>query len=307
MNKYKTCAVVQGNVRTGTSEVLSCLQEKFDSVIFSTWDDEDPADIPTGNWEVILSNKPKVAGYSHRNFQRLSTAKGLKRARELNATHVLKWRSDMLPTRINPSQLVAWSNYDVPASLKSRLVTCAFRNLTVKQDWFSSIPDLFAFSDIELMEMLWGDSEFDYENQLNAPADMLQEFGLGWKSSPDVAGFYAAESELYAIFKARLQRRLGVELTHSQIAKKYMRLIDHRSLGICWFGNNNNFRPIVQALQHPWWTESTWLNGKPKVNEWGYPETSLIQKFKRKHITKYKQKQELNLQKKWFQKWVIVP
>lgn len=299
----RTCAVVQGNIRHGADEVLACLARQFDIVILSTWDDEPPEKIPRGSWEVLLNPKPAATGYSHRNFQRLSSAAGLRRAAELGATHVLKWRTDMLPTRLDVAQLLAWSNENVPAGLASRLVTCAFRNLTVRQDWFSTIPDLFAFADIDLMQLLWGDDGFDYTRNMNVPDEMAWEAGLDWMERPDAAGLYCAEAELYAIFKSRLQRRLSLPLTHTDIAKRCMRLVDHRRLGICWFGAQGQFRSIIQALQHPWWTEWSWKYGRPVVTEWGYPESGWLQKFRRKYLTKPAIKQELESQALWYKEW----
>lgn len=299
----RTCAVVQGNIRRGADEVLACLARQFDIVILSTWDDEPLEKIPQGRWEVLLNRKPVVSGYTHRNFQRLSSAAGLRRAAELGATHVLKWRTDMLPTRLDVAQLLAWSNEKVPAGLSSRLVTCAFRNLSVRQDWFSTIPDLFGFADIDLMQLLWGDDGFDYTRSMNVPDAMALEPGLDWMGRSDAATLYGPEAELYAIFRSRLQRRLGVQLTHAEIALRCMRLIDHRRLGICWFGAPGQFRSIIQALQHPWWTEWTWKYGRPTVTEWGYPESGWLKKFRRKHLTKRAIKKELDDQFLWYKEW----
>lgn len=294
-----TCAVVQGNLRHGTSEVLACLAKHFDHVILSTWDDEPVEKFPNGNFETVFNMKPPCAGYSHRNFQRLSTAAGLRRAEELGATHVLKWRTDMLPTKLDVAQLLEWSSYQVPSGFHSRLVTCAFRNLTVKQDWFSTIPDLFSFADIQLMKLLWGDEYFDYSRDMNIPDALVNDFGVDWTQRSDAAGLYCAEAELYAIFKSRLQMQMNTLIAHRELVKRHMRLINHRRLGICWFGESGKFRSISQALQHPWWTEWTWKYGDPTCSEFGYPETSWFQKFKRKHITRVVIKYELRLQRKW--------
>jgi WavE lipopolysaccharide synthesis len=304
MRRVYTCAVVQGNLRHGTDEVLACLVAHFDRVILSTWDDENPDKIPKGDFEVVLSKKPLVPGYSHRNFQRLSTAAGLRRAEELGASHVLKWRTDMLPTKLNVQQLLKWANHEVPPGFDSRLVTCAFRNLTVKQDWFSTIPDLFAFADIQLMKLLWNDESFDYSQVMNVPEDMTSEYGLGWQKESDSAGLYCAEAEHYAIFKSRLQKKICNQLTHLEIAKKYMRLINHRSLGICWLGQDGNFRSISQALQHPWWTEWTWKYGSPHCVEAGYIETTWLQKIRRKHLTRRVIKYEIYQQRKWHESYL---
>ena len=299
-SSIKTCVVVQGNIRRGTDEVLALLTGHFDLVILSTWDDESQEKVPAGRWNVVLSRKPVVSGYSHRNLQRLSTAAGMRRAEELGATHVLKWRTDMLPTKLNVPQLLEWTHDDVASDMRSRLVTCAFRNLTVTQDWFSTVPDLFAFGDIEIMKMLWGDESFDYSLPMNTPVEMMREAGSNWLDRIDAGGLYCAEAELYSLFKSRLQKKLGLQLTHIQIAKNYMRLIDHRHLGICWFGDSGKFRSILQAMQHPWWTEEIWINGRPQVTEWGYPDSGLVKKFRRKYLTPWIIRREMQRQAEWY-------
>ena len=296
-----TCAVVQGNIRRGTDEVLACLSRHFDRVILSTWDDEPTDKIPKGNFDLVLSRKPPVPGYTHRNFQRFGTAAGLRRAEELGATHVLKWRTDMLPTKLDIKKLLEWSDYKVPLGFESRLVTCAFRNLTVKQDWFSTIPDLFAFAEIQLMKQLWGDESFDYSREMNVPDDMANEYGTKWRERADVAGLYCPEAELYAIFKSRLQKQLHRTFTHIEIAKRYMFLFNHLRLGICWFGERDGFRSITQALQHPWWSEWTWRYGSPNNVESGYPESNWMQKLRRKHITRVAIRYEKYRQQKWYE------
>lgn len=299
----RTCALVQGNIRVGTDEVLACLARHFDVVILSTWEDEPVDTLPKGIWDILLNPKPLAAGYSHRNFQRLSTAAGLRRARTLGVSHVLKWRTDMLPAKLDVAHLLAWANENVPAGLSTRLVTCAFRNLSVQQDWFSTIPDVFGFAGIDLMELLWGDDGFDYTLNMNPPDDMVHEAGMDWMSRPDAAGLFCPEAELYANFRSRLQRRLGVKLTHVDIAKRHMRLIDHGRLGICWFGAPGQFRSITQALQHPWWTERIWQHGDPTLTEWGYPESGLRRKFRRKYLTPRAIRRELDNQIRWYKTW----
>jgi len=277
----KTACIIQGNIRDGFELILNEIQKHFDLVIISTWEDEKD-NMPDGNFITILSKKPESTGYSNRNFQRYSTARGIEKAKELGCDYILKWRTDMLPTKLDVNQLIAWANFEIPTGIRSRIVTCAFRNLTVKEDWFSSIPDLFAFGHINTMDMLWGDDEFDYSKMMNPPKQMLIDEGHEWLNSQDVGGLFCAESELYAIFKDRLQKKLVISLTHESIAKEYMRLFDHTKLGIVWFGPNNTFRSIFQAWQHPWWNEKIWKNGNPTYVQKGYILKNAIELIKEK-------------------------
>lgn len=299
----KTACIIQGNIRNGFDMILKEIQKHFDVVIVSTWEDENES-INDGDFVTIFNPKPQVAGYSHRNYQRYSTARGIEKAKELECDYVLKWRTDMLPTKINVSQFIEWANYDMPNGMSSRIVTCAFRNLTVHEDWYSSIPDLFAFGHVETMELLWGDKGFDYTNTMNPPAQMLVDEGEEWLSEKNVGGIWCAETELYTIFKDKLQKKLGIKLSHEVIAKKYMRLFDYDKLGIIWFGDNRKFRPIFQAWQHPWWSESHWMGEKQiKYATKGYKVQNHFSFFREKFNWLIKLK-ELYAQYKYYKEFI---
>lgn len=307
MAKPFICAVVQGNLRRGTSEVLACLSHHFEKIILSTWEDEPAKQFRSKKVDIVLSKKPDAPGYTNRNYQRRNTAAGIRRAEELGATHVLKWRTDMLPTKLDVRQLMEWSEYDPPSGLDARLVTCAFRNLSVEPDWFSTIPDLFAFSSLPMMKLLWGDEGLDYKSEMNVPTQMIRECGLDWRNEPTALTTYGPEAELYAIFRNRLETVAGKSLTHPVIARRYMHLFDHHRLQICWFGQSG-FRSIVQAVQHPWWTESVWLGEREMTAPAGYHLTTWRQRFRRKFVTRFAIRQELNKQRQWYrdyqQVWV---
>lgn len=265
----KIGCVIQGDIRRGTNKILQEVPMHFDYTVVSTWT-EDASKVPSGNYTVVVNQKPLASGLTNRNFQRLSTARGIQAAKEAGCDYVLKWRTDMLPTKLNVEDLLNWANYDVPEVMKSRLVMPAFRNLSVEPDWFSSIPDLFTFGHIEEMEMLWGDSSFDYSLSMNIPKEMNSFIKKQYHNSARLSELYCAESELYAIFKDRLQTKLGLEFDHNTIASHYFRLFDHQRIGILWFAKERGFRSIAQAWEHPWWTESEWENGGGKRVPCGY-------------------------------------
>ena len=255
----KLGCVIQGDIRRGTNYVIDDLQNKFDLVILSTWQEcED--NIPRGDFIPLLNKKPSSGGLSNRNYQRLTTAKGIKAAKDAGCEYVLKCRTDMLISKFDPNTFIDWANSDHPREARSRLVMPAFRNLSVQPDWFSSIPDIFSFGRLEEMELLWGDEGFDYASDMNFPEQMIRELGdLRFQGKlPDV---YCPESELYAIYKSRLQIRAGEKLSHPMVAKNYLRLVDHQKLGIFWFSNLGGFRSVGQAWEHPWWTERIWRDG----------------------------------------------
>lgn len=276
----KVGCVVQGDIRSGTESVLLELQRHFDVVILSTWEEE-RGKTPSGTYPIIFSKKPTAAGANNRNYQRLSTAAGIRLAEEMGCTHILKWRTDMLPVAMDVHRLVRLTEENPPTETGSRIVTCAFRNLTVVVDEFSSIPDLFAFGRLSMMKMLWGDEGFDFSRQMNFPLGVLEEdlkkasFGFNFD------GCYGPETELYLYFRSRMEKLYGRKFHHKEIVMHFFRLIDHQDLKICWLVRGGGYRSIVQAIQHPWWRVENWMRGDALISEVGYPETNFIAKVRR--------------------------
>ncbi|WP_100379267.1 WavE lipopolysaccharide synthesis family protein [Polynucleobacter brandtiae] len=268
------------------------MSKHFELTILSTWEDE--KSIPSGQFITIKSAKPAIAGFSSRNYQRKSTARGIEMARHAGCDYILKWRTDMLATQLDVEQLLAWSDYQPPKDAKSRLVMPAFRNISINPDYLSTIPDLFAFGHIDEMERLWGEEGFDYSHQYNVPPEFtkpLHELAQG----DDLRDFYCAEAELYAIYQSRVRNQLGLDLRHKVLAEKRLRLIDYRKLGILWFGPKAGFRSIGQAWEHPWWTETNWMKQNATVHSYGRPIGGIKGRIRRK-ISKMKIKAELKLQ-----------
>lgn len=268
MSKKIGC-VVQGDIRRGTKLVLMELCRHFDEVILSTWDDEKY--IPEGPFDVIISKKPENPGYVHRNYQRRTTSEGLKRAAYLNCAYVLKWRTDMLPTSLDVKRLFEMANFNVQPGVDARIVTCAYRNVSVDIDYFSSIPDLFAFSSLKMMQLLWDDKDFDYSKEVNFPREMVENCDP--KLLDDYLRIYYAETELYCILKLRLEKYFNRKLTHEEILKQYFYIFNHKIMKICWFNNNGGFRSVFQAWSWPWWSERTWKKSRPLISDPYYHHT----------------------------------
>lgn len=288
----KVGCIIQGDIRRGSKLVLAELPKLFHYTVVSTWDDDKLA--LSGNFELIRSSPPPATGYTHRNYQRLSTARGLQAAKAAGCDYVLKWRSDMLPTTVSMKQLLIWANFQPPPNAKSRIVLPAFRNISIDPDTFSTIPDLFAFGHIDEMIRLWGDEGFNYSQMMNMSlAD--QELTRNFQDSPLLPDLYCAEAELYALYRSKLERSGNIALTHKFVVENHLHLIDHRDLGILWFDKLNGFRSIGQAWEHPWWTVRNWRKCNAKVYTCGYQSKGLIAKFKRK-LSKYKIASELKMQ-----------
>jgi hypothetical protein len=306
----RNVCIIQGDIRTKYIDtIIQEMQKHFDKVIVSTWQGEE-SKLPKGNYEVILNCPPSNKGFSHRNYQRLSTSSGLRLTKELNAEFVLKWRTDCLPTNFDLRKLIQQANYNIPAGFSSRLVMPAFRNLTVNPDWFSSFPDHFTFGRINEMEMLWGDSGINYSLDFNYPQEMFSNPMIEliadkmYYNSNNYTDSYDAHVELYAIYKSRLQKLTEREISHPEIARNYLCLIDHNQLKICWFGGNGKFRSITQVLIYPWWTEDT-FSGKStyKIVQAGYKKVEPFREVFYANKTKFFILRNRMMQSAWFKEY----
>ena len=99
---FRAAIVVQGPLALDddfTLETLAWYRHAFpDSpLILSTWDDSPPDVLERAcalGVHVIASKTPEPRGPSNLNLQSFSTLQGILKARELNATHVVKTRAD---------------------------------------------------------------------------------------------------------------------------------------------------------------------------------------------------------------------
>jgi hypothetical protein len=261
----KLGCVIQGDLRVPLTPILRGIESNFAVTVVSTWVDQ-KTKYPPGNYDLILNEPPEVVGITNRNLQRFSTARGLDFLEEQGCTHILKWRTDMLPTKLNVENLLKLSLIDNSNDIDGRIVTGGFRHLSVAPDWFSSFPDLYSFSSIKAAKLLWSDEGFEYQNTYNIPAQMrvdlqIEEISkdhfifLGDKYYPSGIYAYDAHTELYAIFKDRLQKIIESKISHPEIVKKYFHLIPDDLLGICWYGSTSKykFRPIKQGYHLKWW------------------------------------------------------
>lgn len=271
--------VIQGDIRANTELIVEYFQKHFDCIILSTWQGE-PNISQYSQCKKILTPKPKNNGLSNRNLQRLSTSRGIRAAKDSGCDYVLKWRTDMFPLGIDVPQLLKWASFDVPDGFNSRIVLPAFRCLTFKPDWFSSIPDLFAFGHINEMELLWGDSEINYDLPINIPNEMQSEFN-GENIEINIKSIYHPETELYAFLKTRLMRKLFRNIDHETLLKGHCTLINYTRLKIVWFGKDGWFRSVGQAWEHPWWTEESWRDRCTPVSVIGYRSSSVNHKINR--------------------------
>jgi hypothetical protein len=295
----KIGCVVQGDIRRGTDEVLHHLEGRFDHLVLSTW--EDNADrVPDGNFDVLLNPYPAHKGFTHRNYQRAGTDAGIRHARDAGCTHILKWRTDMLPTRLDPERLVSLASADPPDGFGSRLVTCAHGTLTAVPDWFSRIPDFFTFGAADIMVAFWGAEGLDLTRSMNPPPPMVKACEPRWPGEDEQRTLteFCPESELYAVFKHRLQLSTGHSMDHPEIVRRYFHLVEHEELRICWFAPAGGFRPFRSTLRYPWWTARTQRDGVPIPLPMGYPMKYRRQRFGKK-ITHAVKERDVAMQAQW--------
>jgi len=263
----KTGCIVQGNCRPGTLLILREMSKHFNHVYFSTWDDflgfKEP--LPS-NVEVIKNRYPPIRGFSNRNLQRFSVNAGLVACRKSGCEYVMKWRSDMLPTRLNVSELIELAHEKQHPPFYSGIVAGVMRTRSVAPDWYSSIEDFYHFGTLEMIELLWGDYGIDYEKMFNPPKGMIAELGDGFFSNIKGEGsYFCAEQELYAWFKYRLEMCLQKPLKHREIMEFFWVPIKNNFLGVCWFSGRISakplslfFRPYNPGIARDWWTYESW-------------------------------------------------
>lgn len=82
----------------GPSNYVEKIKEcwKGFNLIFSTW--EGSENMYKSDDLVIFSKPPIISGPCNLNYQKISTLNGLLKAKELGCSHVLKIRSDLIPT-----------------------------------------------------------------------------------------------------------------------------------------------------------------------------------------------------------------
>ena len=261
--KIKCACLIQGDIRNGTEEVLREMATHFDTIILSTWEDEPY--IPGGRYHLVLSRKPDISGDFHRNYQRLGVMRGLEYAEKIGCTHVLKWRTDMLPLRISQNKFLELAGRSIPKGFSARIVLPSFGCITKSIDSFSRITDFCAFSSIDMLKLLWSDEDFDYCSVRNFSPEIPVEL----MNDPEIVKFYEPETELYALFKSRLQKETGRILDHRIIVHEFLSLFEIEELKICWFARGRSgFRGIING----YWLMAKWRNVITNIHTTtGYP------------------------------------
>lgn len=129
-------------------------------IIVSTWDDTPKKLIEQFRSEkgldLVLNTKPDNRGYGNFNYQLVSTQGGLRRARELGVSYVMKSRTDHRMYATNIYQLLLGLIDSFPLNDKTiqRKRLIALGLYTIKYRPYS-LNDQFFFGTIDDMELYW--------------------------------------------------------------------------------------------------------------------------------------------------------
>ncbi len=248
--KIKIGIVIQGDFRNATNKVLKFYTSNYENVIFSTWDVTNLLNCEKfKNLKIIRNKIPRHTGYTNRYLQRISTYEALKYARSIDCTHILKSRSDMIISNFKP---IFWT-YLLKITNK-KIISTPYRCSTAKPDFLSSICDYFHFGEIDQIFNLWRCENLNLTGELCLPEDISKKEIEMVKSDINPT-IYCAESELYALLRDSPMCKKYKLYNHKKLIRKLFLLIPIHLFGIIWFNNNNNrFRILVPASEHPWWS-----------------------------------------------------
>ena len=108
--------------------------------------------------DICICSDPPEPSYQNFKHQLVSTYKGLEKAKELDCTHALKIRSDLIPT--NPKDFIK-----MIANENINMLAYANHSYHYYIDYVMSGP-------IDFMIQLWGMQEYEYKDIENQPAEV---------------------------------------------------------------------------------------------------------------------------------------
>jgi hypothetical protein len=101
----KILLVIQGRLENEfiVNNLITTYSSIKEDVIISTWNDEDPnlISIIQSEFNVLINDKPEDKGLNNLNLQTTSTKNAIEKYIDSDYTHVLKIRTDMIPSDIN--------------------------------------------------------------------------------------------------------------------------------------------------------------------------------------------------------------
>lgn len=240
------CAIViQGPLvhdKNFTLETVKIYRDNFPKalIIVSTWNDENydyAAEIKAGGAdEVLLNEKPSYGGLGNINYQLVSSAAGMNKAKELGAEYAAKTRADQ---RIySPNFLEFFYNlarvFPVAPTYKQK-----DRVITMSLDTFKNriyqISDMLVFGHIDDLLIYWG---LPLETKEYAAAKKTEEnkAAAGQREKISEGEFPVSEQELTANFLKKVGRNLVWTYEDSRRAlAEHFCVADQDAIDIYWY------------------------------------------------------------------------
>jgi hypothetical protein len=160
-NNEKIAIIIQGP-SLYVNEIKNAWYGFDNNIIFSTWKGDENK--YNENDIVIFNDIPTISGPKNFNYQKISTYNGLLKAKELGYTHVLKIRSDYLPT--NANEFIKLLDFNKLNFLMWDYTTYLWTKYPTFNGYFD---DHFSFGKVDDMITLW-DIPFNF---CDSPETML--------------------------------------------------------------------------------------------------------------------------------------
>lgn len=256
--KYPALAVVmQGGIcynNDFTLETIKLYRKTFKNctLILSTWAHENEGllkQIENLGCIVLRNTRPEVKCFDNTNYQIKSTQAGLKKAKELGASYVIKTRTDqrMYETQIPTflfNLLKLFPKDPAATNQKQRLVSLSLNTFKYR---LYDISDMFLFGTLEDVMNFWS---MDYERRL-----VLPKFA-NWV---EFAKLEPCEIGATVKYLRKMGEKLDFTLKNSwEMYKKYFCVIDTTAVGLVWpkytdeifrwrnfFGNNEGLEELT--------------------------------------------------------------
>jgi len=227
------CAIViQGPIdkeNDFTLETIKLYKEIFEGtlIILSTWDDEDGNYIDKlkrENIQIVINKKPDHFGPFNINLQLYSSFYGIKKAKELGATHVLKTRADQRIYGTNAIEFLYNLERIFPLAQgyvqKERIISTNIFTLKYRP---YLISDMTVFGNIDDMLLFWG-----------ADLDIRAPFSIeNTLSGREIAKLRIAEVYIVTEFLKKLGHELQWTIQdYWQILADHFCIIDSQSIDL---------------------------------------------------------------------------
>lgn len=236
-NSDKVAIVIQGPIvhkNNFTLETIKLYRRMYKNVliILSTWDDLDEKQVSEFSEyadKVILNVKPELSGAHNLNFQAVSTLNGIKMAKELDCSYVLKTRADnrFYSKTTIPYLLTLLNSYPPNTKNINRRIIEIGSTVCAYRVW--SMCDLFQFGHINDLINMWS-FELDSRNYT------AKEFFSKQRTLREVVESNVAEIFVHRNFAMKIGMNFSIS---SQDYYNFIRdciiVIDKEAIDLIWY------------------------------------------------------------------------